>query len=479
MKIYPPEPEIGEFDGFTEANDIFGYSEFGGRLANLVLNLDDPSVLLLDDDWGTGKSTFVKQWAGLLRQRGVPVIHFDAFANDFHENAFIALCAEVISVSKNLPEDEQSSFLEKSKSLAAQLLPLATKAAIQFGSGGALDDAKQAEATRAVKKAFSDAQGPLEDLLEVELTEVAKKGTAISEFQDILSGLGDRLVEAAQENNKEDSKGEGDEEENNQEENSDAKPSSLIFIIDELDRCRPEFAIEILEKIKHVFSATSVHFLLVANFDQLSSLVAGHERGDQNAKTYLEKFFHLRFHLPSPARRVPSVDAPDNVRRTIYIQNLWSRMGMNCDVPRYDEMVRKSVSDYGNAFDCSLRSLNRIASHVALLYAATNEQFMRVPSIAVGLCFMRLYDRELYFKAKNKSLTWEEANSFFRFDSWPGNTSAVDRYRGWWQSCIEGKAINDQWAERIGSALFEYGLSEEDIIPYLAKRIDEFAVIGE
>lgn len=36
MRLTPQEPEIGPEDGFTEANDLFGYADFGERFANLV-----------------------------------------------------------------------------------------------------------------------------------------------------------------------------------------------------------------------------------------------------------------------------------------------------------------------------------------------------------------------------------------------------------------------------------------------------------
>ncbi len=39
----------------------------------------------------------------------------------------------------------------------------------------------------------------------------------------------------------------------------------LVFVIDELDRCRPDVALQIIELIKHVFSVDNVCFLLVMN----------------------------------------------------------------------------------------------------------------------------------------------------------------------------------------------------------------------
>ena len=74
MRLTPPEPEIPEIGGFTEENDLFGYREFADRLANLVQNIDQPLVIVLDGPWGSGKSVFVKQWAGPERGWVVPIV---------------------------------------------------------------------------------------------------------------------------------------------------------------------------------------------------------------------------------------------------------------------------------------------------------------------------------------------------------------------------------------------------------------------
>ncbi len=79
MRLTPQEPQIQDDVGFTNENDLFGYRDFGDRLANLVQNIDEPLVIALDGPWGSGKSVFVKQWAGLLRQRGASVIYFDVY----------------------------------------------------------------------------------------------------------------------------------------------------------------------------------------------------------------------------------------------------------------------------------------------------------------------------------------------------------------------------------------------------------------
>ena len=91
MRLFPQELEITETEGFTPEKDIFGLKDFGQNLTRIVTNLDGPAVLLLDAPWGTGKTTFIKMWRGELSKLSVSSIYFDAFANDYLDDGFLAV----------------------------------------------------------------------------------------------------------------------------------------------------------------------------------------------------------------------------------------------------------------------------------------------------------------------------------------------------------------------------------------------------
>ncbi len=100
MKITIPELKIEETEGFTK-NDIFGRKDFGERLANLIENTDDSLVLALDSQWGEGKTTFIKMWKGHVehvRENKLKTIYFDAFANDYQKDPFLALISEIYEI---------------------------------------------------------------------------------------------------------------------------------------------------------------------------------------------------------------------------------------------------------------------------------------------------------------------------------------------------------------------------------------------
>jgi predicted KAP-like P-loop ATPase len=96
MRLFPKELEIAPGEGFITEKDIFGRAGFGQQLTSIVSRVDAPLVILLDAPWGEGKTTFIKMWAGELKKQNIPSIYFDAFANDYQDNAFIALSSHII-----------------------------------------------------------------------------------------------------------------------------------------------------------------------------------------------------------------------------------------------------------------------------------------------------------------------------------------------------------------------------------------------
>src|SRR5262245_60944601 len=100
MHLFPPPLEIGDTEGFTREKDIFKRSTIGRGLTNVLTNVSDPTVIAVDGQWGSGKTTFLKMWAGELRKAGIPVVYFDAFENDYAEDAFTAIASQLVSLAQ-------------------------------------------------------------------------------------------------------------------------------------------------------------------------------------------------------------------------------------------------------------------------------------------------------------------------------------------------------------------------------------------
>jgi predicted KAP-like P-loop ATPase len=74
--------------------------------------------------------------------------------------------------------------------------------------------------------------------------------------------------------------------------------SPLVFFIDEMDRCRPDFAIALLERIKHLFNVNRVVFVLAVDRAQLNESVKALYGLNANPDGYLRRFIDLAYSLP-------------------------------------------------------------------------------------------------------------------------------------------------------------------------------------
>lgn len=265
MKITIPELVIKENEGFSK-NDIFKRKEFGDNLLHLIKNTDDNLVLALDSQWGEGKTTFIKMWRGhLLNQDDkIKTIYFDAFSNDYQKDPFLALISEIYDI---LPIEEQHHFKKGAKKAFKAFVVGGLKTAAKIGTAGFLDDSLIEDFKGNISDAISS---QIDNIIEVKLHDSKENKMALSSFKDYLATLPDKI--------------------------NNGNP--IVFIIDELDRCRPDFALELIEQIKHLFSVPKITFLLVTNRSQLEETIKLKYGAGIQASLYLQKFVHVWLKLP-------------------------------------------------------------------------------------------------------------------------------------------------------------------------------------
>lgn len=76
------------------------------------------------------------------------------------------------------------------------------------------------------------------------------------------------------------------------------KAEQLIIFVDELDRCRPSYAVKLLERIEHYFINERITFVFSVNLEQLQHTIKNFYGNDFDACRYLDRFFDLRVSLP-------------------------------------------------------------------------------------------------------------------------------------------------------------------------------------
>lgn len=346
MRWSPEPPNVGPLEGFDNT-DLFQYRSFGEHLAKLIGALEDNPVLVLDGPWGSGKTTFACQLAGLLRQQGHAVVYFDAFAADHHKDPFLALAEEIHHLATTndvkIDSDTLSRYIRAAVDVAKELgLTIAETALPVLG--------------RLLREAVEADSRDRASLLENWIRHAAIRKEAIACFRKCLADVAEALTTPSAGSN---------EKRASTSESVARNGRRLVFIVDELDRCRPTFALDVLERIKHIFGVRGVTFLLVANLKELGKSVLK-VYGDVDATRYLEKFFEIVVRLPHSSAH------GDNLTIRAYVHHLAQQLKLAWS-PFYGGSDLDLLCALAEAENLSLRSLEH-AMRLALVLAPTAER---------------------------------------------------------------------------------------------------------
>ena len=218
IRIQPLPIDIPEDDPFK--NDLLGRKDTVDVLTHLLGSIEGPCVLAVDAPWGTGKTTFLKMWSQHLRNNNFRVVEFNAWETDFSEDPFVAISAEL---TNRLHDDTDTSLSEKinvAKKAATKVALRAIPGLIRVATAGILDVAPLLE------KEIGEA---IASYAKDKLAQYQETRQFVEEFKISLQDLAATVASS-----------------------NEGRP--LVLVIDELDRCRPSYAVELLEVAKHLFS---------------------------------------------------------------------------------------------------------------------------------------------------------------------------------------------------------------------------------
>ncbi len=157
----------------------------------------------------------------------------------------------------------------------------------------------------------------------------------------------------------------------------------LVIFIDELDRCKPTYAIQVLERIKHYFTDERVTFVFSINADQLQHTVKNYYGVGFDASRYLDKFFDLKMPLPEPNYNKFLKEISFNIIN----DNIYTKVCHEV-IKHFDFQFREITRYAQSALDIKDDLELRIKSH----YNCTGEQYsmLFIVPIILGLCVVSL-----------------------------------------------------------------------------------------
>lgn len=325
--------------------NVIGRNEDVVRFAELLNSIENNFSIALSGGWGSGKTFFVKQvkmllesineklktseesdkdsdigtMLELIKEKEISFIpqlciYYDAWENDSDDDPIFSI---ILSIMDQV--DEEFSLLPSSNlvKIVCEIFQNTTGKKCD----SLLDGFRGEDVLKALKKN-------------------KKVETEIKEFLDtIFKERGDRMV---------------------------------IFI-DELDRCNPNFAVKLLERVKHYFSNDRITFVFSINDVELQHTIKQHYGSEFDACRYLDRFFDLRLSLP-----------PADIERFSASMNV-SKYSSTCDlvcnsvIMKYSFTLREMKKYY---------FMSHIAIHTVIEGEVNRNQSYINPAIWFGMEFV-------------------------------------------------------------------------------------------
>ena len=265
-------------------NDVLDRNKIIVNFIRLLASIEGHYSIALDARWGSGKTFFVKQTERVLRQlfrdktyyeveenpllcsrfenlfkmeeiksHPMMTLYYDAWQHDNQQDALLSLVFELIKV---IPSNDPrlKTELTKSDNVQKSIVPIVQ---------GMLDHFTGID-LKSITRAINDPAG---DVLQKIRNQENLISLLTSFFKNLLPDDSTRLV---------------------------------IFI-DELDRCRPDYAVQMFERIKHYMQSDQIIFVFSVNIEQLQHTIKHYYGDDFEASSYLDRFFDFHVTLPTPS----------------------------------------------------------------------------------------------------------------------------------------------------------------------------------
>ncbi|MBR1212072.1 P-loop NTPase fold protein [Bradyrhizobium sp. JYMT SZCCT0180] len=342
------------------ARDRLGRAADAGFLKSFLLNriverekagLPASYVLNIDAQWGQGKSFFLSRFGQMLRGDGFLVAEVNAWQDDHADDPLLSVMDAIdIAVTPLVKRERRARdrWNEAKRTGAAIAVAAAKGATIQIAKkvigsgieeiGSILQTGVPADSDKAAD-ALAKSLGDILDEQGKALLATFREGKrTIAKFRDSLSEF---LKVAAAKN----------------------QPLPLFVLVDELDRCRPPFAIAMLERMKHLFEIDQVVFVVATDTVQLSHSIGAVYGGGFNSGGYLSRFFNRTYYFDETSKG----DFVHGLFEQIPLDPAKISLPESTDIPSY-------LTGGFDFFGLSLRDIEQVYDILRSVVTAWNSQ---------------------------------------------------------------------------------------------------------
>ena len=336
MPLRPPEFEIDDTQNPLDS-DLLDRKPRIEALTRVIVGEEGPAVISVNGGFGTGKSAFLKILAANLRlQDGVEVQEFNAWHQSHTDDPLVDL---VSALGKDRPGG--SGLIRVAGKYGRSLVKGLASTAVNVASAGVVD---------------------LDRLLPSEPAATdGRFGLWVEAEQRVAEFLAALLAVVE--------KGRG----------------KLVVVVDELDRCRPDYAIDMLNVVRHMLAVPGVVAVLGMNRDELEHRVKEVFGPETVADSYLRRFVDLPVDL-GPL---------DELKLNSFTQHILSSAGLSGQ--RHSGSLKAVLELLATETEASARDLEQLARRVATVLSGHSPQNAAAHEPAVGaLILLRQLDRSAY-----------------------------------------------------------------------------------
>ncbi|AMS27662.1 NTPase [Bacteroidetes bacterium UKL13-3] len=421
-----------EIDIISESpfqNCKLGRQNYANILTSIVESFPEGFVLAINNKWGTGKTTFVKMWEQTLKNSGYKTIYFNAWENDFEDNPLTAFVAELQVIDKK-GDDKFNTVVKNAALIAKNVAPGLLKAIVN----------KYID-SETLTEAISNTSKSVLEIFEEDVKEYSKRKESISKFKKSLSEF------VANESNE----------------------KQLIFIIDELDRCRPNYAVLLLEQIKHFFSVPNIVFILSIDKEQLGNAIRGVYGSEKiDANEYLRRFIDIEYSIPEPEKG----KFFDYLYNYFEFDNFFrapqrnSYHGLQYDMDDFKETSKALISSL------TLRQQEKVLSHTRMALRAFDYNSYLLPPIFIFLSYIKSIRPDFYTTLSDKSATIKDVQDEFYKIVKPFITEDTKVIFSKIEAYLLRFYENDKSQFRNSSELFEKSQTSNEHLLKIESKID-------
>jgi hypothetical protein len=262
------------------STDLLSRDHFVSVVTNIVeskIQQKEGYSFAIDGEWGCGKTTVLDMLQERLKNRYL-VIRYNCWKYDFYEEPLIALLSEFAKAINSEQAFEFEEYEKKAWKNAGKICSDVTSKLIQTGTGFDIKAAVRfVNSIRKIAKEKRIKIGDVNNKLPIEFL--------IEQIQNDLATL------------------------------SSFENRGIVLMVDELDRCLPDYAIKVLERLHHFCDNTGIIQILAINKKEMSGSIAkafGYPNADTDkieyfASHYMQKFIDMTLSLNNGILNDPQV----------------------------------------------------------------------------------------------------------------------------------------------------------------------------